>query len=170
MCAMCDRPDLTPEDVLADVRARISQDLFATVSVQGSRCTAELSYTVGLTEHGLPELVVTGQRAETATRLVRLWAGYLLDENVVLAGEVLRSGPWLMEAVPVTRPRQHLLVADRFYGDRLRALQLVWADGRGRWPWEPGHRARSAGQPVLGDRAPHYCQDHAPRLDVPRHP
>lgn len=68
-------------------------------------------------------------------------------------------------------PEEHLLVAHRFYGDRLRALQLVWADAAGRWPWDPGHRARRAGQPVLGPRAPWYCQEHSPdRLDVPPHP
>lgn len=74
-----------------------------------------------------------------------------------------------MEAVAVARP-ERLLVPDRRYGSRLRALQLVWADGRGRWPWEPGHRARSAGQAVLGNRPSHFCAEHAPRLDVPPHP
>lgn len=42
---------------------------------------------------------------------------------------------------------------------------------RGRWPWERGHRARPAGQPLLGPRSPPYSAEHAPgRLDVPPHP
>jgi hypothetical protein len=82
----------------------------------------------------------------------------------------MESGPWLLEAVAVDAPEQRLLVAHCLYRDRLRALQLVWADDAGRWPWDPGHRARRAGQPVLGPRAPCCCEEHAPdRIDVPPH-
>jgi hypothetical protein len=65
----------------------------------------------------------------------------------------------------VEQPQEHLLMAARLYGDRVRGLQLAWADARGVWPWEPGRRA---GQPLLGRRAPGYCEEHRPdRLDVP---
>lgn len=81
------------------------------------------------------------------------------------------EGQWLSTAVHVTRPQDTLLAAHRVYGDRLRALPLAWADPSGRWPWQAGHRARRAGQPLLGERAPHYCAEHDPtRLDVPPHP
>lgn len=109
-------------------------------------------------------------RPHDAVRLLDGWGGYVLEKNAVLPGETLETGPWLLEAVAVERPQEHLLLAHRFYGERLRALQLVWADASGRWPWDPGHRARRAGQPVFGARAPHYCQEHSPsRLDVPPH-
>ena len=170
MCDLCDNPDLGPDDVLDRVRADIARRRFAMVSVKGSACSAELSYTVGLTEHGLPELVVMAVRPPDASRLLDLWGDYLLDESAVLPGETLETGPWLLEAVAVERPEQHLFVVHRLYGERLRALQLVWADARGRWPWDLGHRARRAGQPVLGPRAPRYCAAHSPgRLDVPPH-
>ena len=170
MCQLCDRPDLTMEDVLQDVRSRVVKDRFTVVGVAGSREVAEVSYSVGLSERGAPELIVTGLRSEVASRLIRVWGDYLLHRSVVLPGETLRSGPWLLQAVQVERPHDHLLVADRLYGDGLRALQLVWADEAGRWPWEPAHRARRAGQPVLGERAPWYCAEHSPnRLDVPPH-
>jgi Domain of unknown function (DUF4262) len=32
------------------------------------------------------------------------------------------------------------------------ALQLVYADDRGHWPWDPGFRGGRGGQPVLGVR------------------
>lgn len=169
MCLLCDDPNRTIEKVLEQILARIARDRFATVGVHGSRCTAEFTYTVGLTEHGLPELIVTGQRPELANRLVRLWGDYLLDESLVLPGEWLHAEPFVLEAVQVKEPQQHLRVAHRFYGDQLRALQLVWADPDGRWPWDPGFRARSAGQPLLGDRGPFWCEEHAPRLDIPPH-
>lgn len=170
MCDLCDNPDLTPDDVLDRIRDDIRRQRFSMVSVAGSARSAEFSYTVGLTEHGLPELLVTAVRPREAGQLLGLWADYLLDKSAVLPGETLETGPWLLEAVAVEHPEQHLLVADRCYGERLRALQLVWADAAGRWPWDLGHRARRAGQPVLGPRTPWYCPEHSPnRLDVPPH-
>ena len=113
--------------------------------------------------------MVTGLRPDTSIRLLELWADYLLDGSVVLPGETLETGPWLLEAVAVQRPQEHLLIAHRFYGEQVRGLQLVWADDGGRWPCETGHRARRAGQPILGPRAPWFCAEHAPRLDAPPH-
>lgn len=53
----------------------------------------------------------------------------------------------------VDRPQDHLSTALALYGDEVRALQLVWPDARGRYPWDRGHRAVRAGQPLLGRRA-----------------
>ena len=170
MCDLCHDPKATPERVLDGIRADISAQRFTTVSIAGSARSAELSYTVGLTEHALPELVVTAVRHQQAVGLLRTWGDCLLDESAVLPGESLRDGWWVLEAVAVERPREHLLLADALYGQRLQGLQLAWADDRGLWPWEPGHRARRAGQPLLGRRAPQYCCEHSPtRLDVPPH-
>ena len=170
MCDLCDDPQLTADDIHDRIRTDIARNRFTGVSVSGSVRSAEFSYTVGLTEHGLPELIVLGVRREDAIRLLSNWGSYLLDTSAVLPGETLESGPWLLEAVAVAHPEEHLLIADDFYGERLRALQLVWADARGRWPWDPGHQARRAGQPVLGKRAPWYCPEHSPNvLDVPPH-
>jgi hypothetical protein len=171
MCQLCDRPDLTMDAYLDAVRDRLTRDRFLVQAVSGSMTRAELSYTVGLTASGLPELVVLGVRAEEAQRLLTSWGEYVLDGSVVLPGEALTCGPWVMEAVAVARPTDHLRVAAALYGDAVRGLQLAWCDSAGRWPWQPGHRARRAGQPLLGERAPAYCDEHRPdRLDVPPHP
>lgn len=78
--------------------------------------------------------------------------------------------PTTKRAVEVVRPQDHLFMATRLYGEGVRGLQLAWADERGFWPWEPEHRGRKAGQPVLGEPAPFYCCEHRPdRLDVPAH-
>jgi hypothetical protein len=37
-------------------------------------------------------------------------------------------------------------------GSAIRAVQLVWADDRGRWPWAPGFDDGIRRQPVLGTR------------------
>ena len=157
MCQSCDRPEAT-------------DDRFSVQAVSGSRSVAELSYTVGLTEHGVPELLVTGLRPDLAADMLVSWGSYLLDQEQVLAGETMGWGRFVMEAVQVDRPQEHLLLAHARYGDALRALQLVWADRDGRWPWDHGFQSRQAGQPVLGTPAPWYCPEHAPdRWDVPPH-
>jgi len=58
-----------------------------------------------------------------------------------------------LEVVRVDHPDAHLDIALALFGPEVRALQLVWADDRGHWPWHPGFRANKGGQPVLGRRA-----------------
>ena len=128
----------------------------------------EKAYTIGLTEHGLPELVITGLRADLATELLGCWGEYLLDEEQVLPGELVDWGPFLMEAVQVDRPAVDLPLAARRFRV-VRALQLVWTDDRDCWPWDPCS-VHQPYQPLLGSRAPWFCPDHArDRLDVPPH-
>ena len=170
MCEMCDRPDLTMEDYVEQARDRLTQERFLVQGVLGSAREAEFSYSIGLTQYGLPELIVMGVRPDDATRLLHVWGDYLLDTSLVLPGEHLETGRYLLEAVEVDEPADHLRLAVALYGPAVRALQLAWADDRGRWPWEPGHRGRRAGQPLLGRPAPRYCEEHRPdRLDVPPH-
>ena len=170
MCDLCDDPELTAEAYLQRVCDRLMHERFLVQGVRGSARQAEFSYTVGLTSHGLPELLVAGMRSTAAHQLLESWGTYLLDQSLVLPGETLCSGPFAMEAIEVERPEEHLRIAVAIYGPEVRALQLAWADDRGRWPWQPGHRARRAGQPLLGRRAPWYCDEHrTDRLDVPPH-
>lgn len=42
------------------------------------------------------------------------------------------------------------LVAREFFGAGIRALQVVYADDRGQWPWDVRYRGGRGGQPVLG--------------------
>jgi hypothetical protein len=171
MCDLCDHPDLTMDEHLDRIRQLLTGERFVVQSVRGSRTEPELSYSIGLTAHGLPELVVLGVRSAEAAQLVGHWADYLLDRSLVLPGETLTCGRFVMEAVEVQRPQDHLVLAVAVYGPAVRALQLAWCDAAGRWPWQAGHRARRAGQPLLGARAPAYCDEHRPdRLDVPPHP
>ena len=62
------------------------------------------------------------------------------------------TGP-LIEIVEVQHPDAHMDWAVAFGGPELRALQLVWADDRGCWPWAVGFGDGRRRQPVLGLRA-----------------
>ena len=81
-------------------------------------------------------------------------ASYVLDTAVPRPGEsVLVEGGPLMEVVQVAEPSAHLFAAVEFYGPGIQALQLVYADDGGNWPWDAGFRGHKGGQPVLGLRA-----------------
>ena len=147
MCWMCDTPGASFEVYLDDVvRPVIDRCGWAVQAVGARGGWPELAYTVGLTAQGRPELVVSGKSPPAAHELL----------EAVLAGDPPRAGYRYdlplgppLQVVRVTSPARRLTVARALYGARVAGTQLVWADGRGRWPWE----TRSARwQHVLGDR------------------
>jgi hypothetical protein len=74
------------------------------------------------------------------------------DESVEeFYGRVIQ--PMIVEVVALPHPEAHLLFAGDVYGPDLKAVQLVYADDSGIWPWSRGHRGGVGGQPVLGPRA-----------------
>lgn len=155
MCWDCDNPDKTERDYYDEVvLPTISRYGWMVQFVGGDRTYAPFAYTVGLTEAGLPELVVTGLTDQRSARLLNgVGAHYLHVDPVPEHGDRIRlTDSVLLEVVALPHPDAHLFVARNVYGDVLRAQQLVWHDDRGRWPWERGHRASRGGQPVLGPR------------------
>jgi len=135
--------------------------------MEADRIHPAWAYTIGLTPHDRPELVVTGLPLPRATWLLNTVVPYVLETVVPLPGEeVLAEGGPLMEVVKVTEPAAHLVTAVELYGLQLRALQLVYADDRGRWPWDAGFRGHHGGQPVLGVRAAPPIRGAAPPIGV----
>jgi Domain of unknown function (DUF4262) len=61
---------------------------------------------------------------------------------------------FFMEFVEVEHPDVHVKYAVEICGAGVRALQPVWADERGRWPWDAGWGHGRRRQPVLGVRTP----------------
>jgi hypothetical protein len=156
MCWMCDDPTLTKADALARMAGLVEEYGWATQSVAGDRVHPPWAYTVGLTLRGQPELVVTGVRAPEAGDLLNEFAeGVVHHDEVLSPGEVLRCPHGTeMEVVELPHPDAHLVTAVALFpGVRLRALQIVWSDDRGHWPWDVGFRGNRGGQPVLGPRA-----------------
>jgi hypothetical protein len=151
---MCDHPGATRQDYLNHLRSIIGTVGWVVQTVEGDGVRAPYAYTVGLTAHGKPELVITGMAAYQAVKLLNDFAAHMLHGSVPAPGEqVPLIGGQLTEIVEVERPPVHLGVAVEFYGSRIRALQIVHADDRGHWPWELRYRGGRGGQPVLGNRA-----------------
>lgn len=147
MCWQCDNPELTYDDYLDTViLPLVHQNGWAVQGVSGRQ---PFAYTVGLTDCGLPELVITGMDEVAAATVLNAVAGQVLRADLVIGTRVHLCG-LALEVIHVDRPELHLLTAMTLYGDDVRGLQLVWPDDRGRYPWEAGYRSRRAGQPLLG--------------------
>jgi len=154
MCWQCEHPNAKWPDYLDHMRDLIRRIGWAVQAVERSGLHPPWAYTVGLTEAGCPELVATGLSATRAVELLNDVAVHLKHSDAVLRpGEQipLVGGP-LIEIVELSEPSAHLFVATELYGQRIKAVQLVHADDRGRWPWEAGYRGVRGGQPVLGSR------------------
>ena len=131
MCWMCDHPTASFDDYLEEV-VRPTVALFGhAVQATRERGTT-VTYTVGLAARGRPELVVTGKPPDAAHDLLQ---AVLAGEELPAPGRrcdlLVGTAVW---ALPVRRPAE-LAVAARL-APGLTALQLVWADALGRWPWE----------------------------------
>ncbi|WP_343710249.1 DUF4262 domain-containing protein [Mycobacterium sp.] len=156
MCWKCDHPDSTVEEWLEAIYALVVKNGWAVQFVESD--TRPYAYTIGLHQRGLPELLVTGVPPPQAVRLLNTIAEYLLDGGRPTPGHriTIADGDAELEVVQVEHPDAHMNVAVAFYGPELRALQLVWADDRGHWPWCPAFGDGKARQPVLGVRfCPH---------------
>ena len=97
---------------------------------------------------------MTGVSPQRALRLLDSVARRFVCGDVLTPGQriSLPAGP-LIEIVEVAHPDAHMGWAVAFGGSEIRALQLVWADGWGRWPWSAEFADGRATQPVLGMRA-----------------
>ena len=111
-------------------------------------------YTVGLTGHGHPELILFGLPPDLCRPVLRTVAGDVIaGRRTIAAGQyaddVLEGHQ--VRFIAVTEPDRHLPVAAQFYaatGAEVCALQIVWPDRHQRWPWQPGTRVED--MPVLG--------------------
>jgi hypothetical protein len=137
------------------MRSLIAMYGWAVQGVERDGAHPPWAYTVGLTPHLRPELVVTGMGLTRATEVLNGVAAHLLHAAAPDPGTqaALLDGP-LVEIVKVTLPWAHLNLAVEFYGRRIRGLQLVHADKHGHWPWDPAYQGVRGGQPVLGSREP----------------
>ena len=154
MCDMCDPS--TRAAALGEMEALVERFGWAIQHVWPSRVRSRWAYTVGLTRYGLPELVVTGMEEEVAHELLNDTAHGMAchDERTVPGQRYSLDDGRRIEVVELAHAEVHLGTAVALHPDRVvRAHQLVWADDRGRWPWDRRFRGSRGAQPVLGPRA-----------------
>jgi Domain of unknown function (DUF4262) len=153
MCWQCDNPDRPIEEYFDELRETIRTHGWVVQFVEDDR--RPFAYTIGLHDRGLPELVVTGLPSLQSAHTLNAIATASLGGSVYKPGEHIKLGhQMVLEVVEVEHPDAHLNFAIALGGPDVRALQLVWADERGRWPWDARWSHGRRRQPVLGVRHP----------------
>lgn len=122
------------KDYLDLVRAQIKEHGWIILGVfPVDKDDLGFAYTVGLTEAGLPELVLSGAWNEQAQQLLNI-AGEQHCRTEIKAGDTVED----IANVPfraIDAPLAEVNTARRLYGEsRVRAVQLVWPDENGLWP------------------------------------
>lgn len=154
MCWVCEHPESTRQERLDYIRGVLAQHPWIVIGVHEERYRPPYSYTLGLTDRDLPELVITGlPHKRAAGMLVRVAWEVLGGTALAPENRIRLAGGLLAEVVKVAEPGARLDVADGLYGQQLAAVQLVYADRRRHWPWDRKFRDGRGGQPVLGARA-----------------
>lgn len=140
------------DDLVGRALSLIADGRWAVTGVFGDQLSPPIAYTTGLTEFGLPELVITGIEPGLAGKLVNT-IGHEMRKNPEIGPGTLIEGlpcePQSLIAVEVI-DAEPLRLTRMLYGERFRALQLVWPDSSNLFPWERRHPAGRGRQPMLG--------------------
>ncbi|GAB3598988.1 DUF4262 domain-containing protein [Angustibacter peucedani] len=149
--------DAVRDRITLDALEKIEQFGWMVQGVAGGADEPSFCYTVGLTPHGLPELVVFGLPYSVSVHVLNDLANRLVNGSQEVpppgsaVSELLADG-YDPVVVEVDDSSEHLLLANRLYGvdGPVAALQLVVPDPAYRFPWDPGYDM--PGQPVIGRR------------------
>lgn len=151
---------MAPDAFLVQTLEKIDRYGWSVVAVGGGPCScpgcdggddeASFAYTVGMTTLGHPEVITYGLPPQTAMRSLNLIGAR------VKAGRPPRMGRRITGIFPGYRGfllaeanRDDLVVAQQVYPE-IEAVQLVWPDRAGRFPWEPGYAIAPFTQPLIG--------------------
>jgi Domain of unknown function (DUF4262) len=153
MCRQCDHPsDSDAEEDISGLRECVREHGWVIKYVDDDR--RPYAYTIGLHQFGLPELMATGVTTERALALLDYFIEETISKGAPRPGDqIMLCDTAKIEVVHVDHPDAHLDLAVSLFGPKLRALQLVWTDLRGRWPWDEKFDFDGLRQPVLGVRA-----------------
>ena len=124
----------------------------------GSDGSVPFAYTVGLSVADHPELVIFGLSPEISQGVLNQMAIPVVKKNVRWQpgpNDQIFGGGVTALLVEVTDSSEHLTVANAMFAvpgqGPLPALQIIYPDKMGRWPWEDGSTVAS--EPILGPTA-----------------
>jgi hypothetical protein len=136
-----------------ELEERIEQHGYTFMGVFASETNPAFVYTIGLTEKGVPEVFMSGNfDLHSMQKLAGTVAHELADHALNGTQPVLGVRTELFN-MPVelrlVRDENKLNGARRFYGDRVRVIQLIWSDDQGRLPHEAGYDFQKFPQEIL---------------------
>lgn len=149
-CAMCD--GATYAEVLKMYKENVEKYGYTVVFVGGDKESRPFAYTIGLTEKGLPEFIVSGHlSARTAYTILSVACQETLANGEIPLG--LNTSLYSIQAdfqsISPQMVEAYLGQAILMYGNgieskRVRATQIVWADASNKLPHEEGFNPECA--------------------------
>jgi len=125
------------------IQEHIDQVGWSVTAVGADRLVPQFAYTVGFTEHNLPELLISGLPFEvmhgvlnTAGRLAYDGARWRHGQHV--AEIIVGFDAVIVDGAPLPGMRPGTAYA-RYGPARVRIQQIIWPDPAGRFPWQPGY-------------------------------
>ncbi len=135
MCEVCNGKSI--RQVAAETKLDVAGYGWWAMMIAGDLTSPAFGYTVGLTEQRHPEFLVTGRdNSATYNILSELTFMVLSHGHELTPGTVLEPPGRRIYLAAVETPQNILRMASKLYSWRVRALQAVWADDGGRFPWE----------------------------------
>lgn len=141
------------EGALDDLKSLVDRHGWAYRHVLGDPApdSAPFTYTVGLTDRGWAELIVTGLPVEVAGVYLANAVDEQESRGAFGAGQrssaLTESGEVIFIKVDDT---SGMTATHELMGD-FEALQLIWPDSTDRFPWQVGYRNGPTTQPILGE-------------------
>jgi hypothetical protein len=113
------------------------------------------AYTVGLTAHGYPELIIAGLDPATCHTLLNDLARRVYDTAERFAHgqritDLIAGYDAMIVDGDATEDLYPGAAFSRYGQDRVRLQQIVWPDAGGRFPWEDGYSFGPHLQPFIG--------------------
>ncbi|WP_319462519.1 DUF4262 domain-containing protein [Micromonospora sp. RTP1Z1] len=113
------------------------------------------AYTVGLTAHHYPELLIAGLDPATSQALLNDLAGRVYGNaerfhHGQRIGDLIAGYDAVVVAGAPTDQLHPGAAFGRYGRDRVRLQQIVWPDPDGRFPWDSGYTYPSEVQPLIG--------------------
>ena len=147
---------MTHHDVMRHIDFLVGQVGWAVIKIvpTGEDLSTSYAYTVGLTEHGLPELLISGLDPQLSQDLLndlarRVHGTTQRFTHLQTIGDLLRGfDAVIIDGAPTDALHAGLALA-RYGAQRVRLQQVVWPDPQGRFPWQPGSTITAHAQPLL---------------------
>ena len=124
------------------IASLIRQGVHAIMAVHDEKYN--FAYTVGLTEHGLPELLIFGVSGQTAHIILNVAAYYMRENGEFKDGQITDELGTMPNSFKSVRPdvatRYACQAGYRYESLRVqpRYLQVVLPDRAGKMPWDAG--------------------------------
>ena len=147
------RPTLPTVDPLDDLRRSITQHGWAVRCVIDENPALCLAYTIGLTRHDHPEMVITGLPRDVGAAFLNLAGKIIVEDGGRFPAGTDTTALADGRPLPVIEviDKSDLTAVEALYGD-VPAVQVIWTDSAGNLPWEEDYANPPGTQPLLGSR------------------